>query len=293
MIYVNIRGGLGNQILQYIAARNLGTRLNTKVCIDKSFYDNIKKETTARDFQLDDFNIRAEFMSDDLINKVRKSHTFFNKMISTFRSNKIRVVNEGDVEAQEIFQNPKDNVYLRGYWHKYEYFAQVRESIAGDFSLSYELSDEQSKLEEMVSNSNSVSVHIRRSDYINKDNLQRYGKCDENYYSEAMKHIEREISDPSYFIFSDDIAWCRENILSHNKINYVSLGIDSRPSFEIYLMGKCYHNIIANSSFSLCGAVLNSNKKSIIIAPNPWFNIDRDDGSERLGKDWIRMKRNI
>ncbi len=293
MIYVNIRGGLGNQIAQYIAARNLAIRLNTGVCLDISFYKNIDSQTTQRDFLLNGFNIQAEFMSDALAGKVRRSRTFLNKVINHFSKDKIIVINEDDANAQAIFQNPIDNIYLRGYWHRHEYFSKVKQDIIGDFNLSYELGDEQSKLLKMVSKSNSVSIHIRRGDYLNLLNKSRYGACDEYYYSEAMKHIEKETEDPTYFIFSDDVAWCRENISSQNKIKYVSLGEGSHTTFEIFLMSRCRHNIIANSSFSLYGAMLNINENNIVIAPTPWFNVEKEAEEQRLGKDWVRLKRNI
>jgi hypothetical protein len=107
-----------------------------------------------------------------------------------------------------------------------------------------------------------------------------------DYYKKAIGEISKKISDPHFFVFSDDIEWCKENLKIEFPTEYI--GNDTagyKNSRHLQLMSLCKHNIIANSSFSWWGAWLNNNPEKIVIAPKDWFiNQDENDLVPRVWK---------
>ena len=98
---------------------------------------------------------------------------------------------------------------------------------------------------ESINRSNSVSLHVRRGDYLNLKNI---GVLDVDYYMKAVEYIRTIVENPTFYIFSDDLEWCKNNLGFLDDCIYVD-----RTQTEIddlQLMSYCRHNIIANSSFS-------------------------------------------
>ena len=134
---------------------------------------------------------------------------------------------------------------------------------------------------------NSVSIHVRRGDYLNGYYFETLGKiCDIDYYKRAIALINKEVNDPYFYIFSDDPGYVAENLKIENA-TYVDFNRGRDSWQDMYLMSQCKHNIIANSTFSWWGAWLNTNLNKIVIAPNRWFaNMDND---EIVLPEWIRL----
>ena len=138
----------------------------------------------------------------------------------------------------------------------------------------------------LIKKTQSVFIHVRRGDYLKPEN-SIYNICNIEYYIKAINIMNKKISSPYYFIFSDDIEWSRENlwepgmkIIEHNK--------DKEDYEDIFLMSKCAHHIIANSSFSWWGAWLGTNEDKIVIAPEKWFQNHKI--SDAICEGWICMK---
>lgn len=107
------------------------------------------------------------------------------------------------------------------------------------------------------------SIHIRRTDYINLQ--QHHPLCTLNYYQSAIGKInDKSIK---FVVFSDDINWCK-NAFRDNKFYFVE---GEEDIIDLFIMSRCKHNIIANSSFSWWGAWLNNNPEKKIIAPKVWL----------------------
>jgi hypothetical protein len=112
--------------------------------------------------------------------------------------------------------------------------------------------------------------------------------CGLDYYQNAIAKIEGIVSDPTYFIFSDDIEWCRQNLKVSKESFFIDHNLGGNSHFDMYLMSLCKHNIIANSSFSWWGAWLNRNENKCVIAPKQWFAVDKNT-ADLLPVDWIRL----
>jgi len=163
--------------------------------------------------------------------------------------------------------------YIIGYFQSEQYFENIRHILLQEFTIKGDVSNYTKKIANIINTSHksTVSLHIRRGDYIfNKQSNDVHGACSLDYYEKATDLMTEKFKDIHYFIFSDDIAWAKENLKVKNCI-YIESEEKRIPHEDIYLMSLCEHNIIANSSFSWWGAWLNRNSKKTIIAPKRWF----------------------
>jgi len=143
--------------------------------------------------------------------------------------------------------------------------------------------------EQKIKEKNSVSLHIRRGDYLTMQKaIDTIGVCPLDYYDKAIREITRKIKNPTFFIFSDDINWVKENLKTNSPTIFVSGG-KLKDYEELILMSKCKHNIIANSSFSWWGAWLNNNPNKIVIAPKKWFKDTSKNTRDLIPESWLKL----
>ena len=187
-----------------------------------------------------------------------------------------------------VFNNPKNNQYYVGYFQSYKYFDHCRSLILKEFQFSEKhLSEKTKDIARKIKDCNSISVHVRRGDYLNGFYYELLGKvCDMNYYKRATDIVKSKVLDPHFFVFSDDQDFISDNFeLGNTDIITFNRGKDSWQ--DMYLMSICKHNIIANSTFSWWGAWLNNNSKKIVVAPDRWFADKVDD--EIIPPEWLRI----
>ena len=148
------------------------------------------------------------------------------------------------------------------------------------------LDDKNKQIMDLILNSNSVSVHIRRGDYLKAENIKMYGNiATDDYYKKAIATISSKVKDPYFFIFSNDIEWCKSNLYI-DKVVYVQDNTGAKSYIDMFLMSKCKANILANSSFSYWGAMLNENINKIVVYPHIWNNVYTPD---IFPQNWIGL----
>ena len=136
----------------------------------------------------------------------------------------------------------------------------------------------------------SVSVHVRRGDYVNDPKTNAYhGTCSLDYYKKAVEIIRNKVKDPVFFIFSDDAEWVKKNFNIDEQQVLVSEPEKLSLTEELKLMASCRHSVVANSSFSWWGAWLNNNNEKMVIAPQKWFADPLIDTSDLIPSAWIRI----
>lgn len=154
------------------------------------------------------------------------------------------------------------NVILDGYFQSEKYFSKYEKQIKDLFAPTQEILDEIESKFGNILNQDTCSIHVRRGDYVKL--AQHHPPCSNEYYDKAIKEIPEGVK---FLVFSDDTEWCRENFKEDKFIV-----IDGNNDIvDLYLMVKCKHNIIANSSFSWWGAWLNDNNGKIVVSPVTWF----------------------
>lgn len=184
---------------------------------------------------------------------------------------------------QENNFNPKyleliSDKYIAGYFNSWKYFENIKEEVRKIFTFPEILESDKENFEILnkIKSSESISIHVRRGDYVGS-NLD---VCDLDYYKRAVDKvldelIKRNIIDNNinFFIFSDDIEWCRENFqfINNHKVWYINSNKWQNSYKDMQLMSECKHNIIPNSTFSWWGAWLNKNENKIVIVPEYWL----------------------
>lgn len=276
MIIIKLLGGLGNQMFQYAAGKSLANKLETSLFLDLSFYNQIFDKNTERKYELNYFNL-----------KVSKLSNFQNKIINWGANKNIFVnkYNEKNINFDKNFFTLKGNLVLNGYFQSEKYFHNIEKLVRKDFGFRNKINKKAKKLLKKIKATNSVSLHIRRGDYLtNKAARKTHGVCSTTYYKKAAEKITTMINRVVFYVFSDDIDWCRNNLKFINNIVFVE---NNKNWEDLKLMSICKHNIIANSSFSWWAAWLNKNKKKVVIAPKKWFLKNEVKIEDRFPRKWI------
>ena len=288
MIISRLIGGLGNQMFQYAAGRSLAIANSCELRLDISGFENY---ALHNGYELDLFNIKAQIASTKDVSKlVSTNHSRLSRYISRqLGIKKSTHFIEKSFTFDHKFFDAKPPVYLDGYWQSYKYFESIESQLRHEFSLKYYLSKLNLDTSEQISSVNAVSVHIRRGDYVsNKHTNSVHGVCSLDYYRSAIKTITERVDNPVFFIFSDDIAWVKDNLAISSGAVYVDHNSGRQSYNDMYLMSLCQHHIIANSSFSWWGAWLGSNPNKIVISPKQWF-INDTITDDLIPKSWVRL----
>jgi len=278
MIITRLTGGLGNQMFQYAVGRSLALRNETYLGLDTQSF----KADPLRNYQLDFFRLPTEV---SIVDSVQLKIDVFPSLVSRvsplvlrrpFRSkSKLLRYSEKTFSYDDRVRYLSDNTYLVGYWQSHKYFEDFAEVIRKDFRLINKgKSLENQEAENMARTTNSISLHVRRGDYVASASTNGYhGTMSEDYYRESIKYISSHVTEPRFFVFSDDIDWTRRNIDIPFPATYVTWNQDSKAAYlDLHLMSQCKHNILANSTFSWWGAWLNDNAEKKVIYPKRWFS---------------------
>jgi hypothetical protein len=289
MIIVRVTGGIGNQMFQYAFGRALAERHKTEVKLDISFYSDPKWNVPPRTYDLDIFNIHEKFATQEETSKLSKRLNFdigdriLNRMFGVKRTH----IREPHIHFSEIAFSSPDNVYISGYWQSEKYFVQIEPLLRREFTFREPPSANAEKILSRIGSTNSVCVHVRRGDFLTNPLNGVYGT---DYFKDAEKVILRNVSDPTYFVFSDDMEWCESNLRFEGPTVFVSDDFGERKfRDDLRLMSNCKHFVIPNSSFSWWAVWLSNRTGNIVIAPKRWLTDPTIDTSDLIPKAWIRL----
>lgn len=278
---VKIWGGLGNQMFQYAFGCVSGLRTGEEIKYDLSWF----YESPNRSYGLGAFNCKVEEIDGRLVRKLTRDKPLLRLFGIRPKLRKTR-------EEPLCIYNPRlleaKNAAFSGYYQVARYYeeADVRTKLLEDFTLK-DIPESVAAIsrEMMGGGCESVSLHVRRGDYLKLQDA--YALCTKEYYEEAVKCICSRVGRPCHvFVFSDDLDWCRESLNLPVEVTFVDLKMPNRPELDMYLMSCCHHNVIANSSFSWWGAYLNRNPDKIVVAPKAWYVNDETD---IVPANWIRL----
>lgn len=293
MIIVKISGGLGNQLFQYSFGRSLSIKLNTDLKFDIQTNYNYSF-FTKRSFGLGHFNIDMNLATKKEIHEFKCFDNEFlvrleRKIIQKLPFLNRKYVIQNLYNSKKFIPKYRDNCYYDGYWQSENYFKSIEDIIRKDLEFNLQLSQYSKSLLDEINSNESISIHIRRGDYVKvKANSKLFSECSIEYYKKAINFFSAKVKHPQFFIFSDDIEWAKNNFAG-SQFSFVDSNIDS-PEMDLYLMSRCKNNIIANSSFSWWGGWLNSNPLKIVIVPKKWFNGYLNEVvSDLVPEKWIRI----
>lgn len=286
MIIVNLKGGMGNQLFQYALGRHLSLLNETELKLD---IDGLARANITGDiyrpFEIDAFNIKNTIAT---ASEVRRLKYPFGLLSKALRWLKFKL----SKDKNTVF-NPKvfswgDDIFLDGYWQSPKFFESIRDVLISELTLKSEMSTAATDFARQIQETEAVSIHIRRGDYIKNPRVQtEFGVCTTNYYLSAVDYLNQHTSSPTYFVFSDDIDWVKENLPLPKTTIFVK-GKEVTTVEELVLMSMCKHNIIANSTFSWWGAWLNTNLNKIVVTPTPWWD-KRTYDKNLILESWIKL----
>ena len=300
MIVVRLMGGLGNQMFQYATAYALAKRNNTEVKIDVTLLEQNKKhaheKVTHRELDLETFNLKLVFASQKEIDHFNgKVHNnLFGKIINklgSFSRAKDLILETGRGFNEHVL-NLKDNKCLVGAWQSESYFSDLKEEIKKIFKFKMAIPESSKEIFDQINNVNSVCVNVRRGDYITSPIYSKnIGALQPTYYNSGINWMEEKLSSPHFFVFSDDVEWCKSNIVSKSPLHFIGhehAGV--KFNTYIQLMSKCKHFVISNSTFAWWAAYLGEKENTNVVAPVKWSRSDEFFPKDIIPGRWIKME---
>lgn len=293
MVISHLTGGLGNQLFQYAAAKSLSLHHGVKLYLDISSFsrEKLPELELPRNFELYAFRGITEPIIDkkqvDDIFPLSKEKTLLQKILPRYRRD---VYKQPYFHFDRNFFRSKKQVYLKGGWQSEKHFSQYKDIINSSFQLKDELIERVRQKAGEMSSYPSVGVHIRRGDYLsNKIILDSHGVMSAEYYANGFKVLEKKIGNFDVYYFTDDPEWVRKKLIPLRNGEIVSHEISKTHFEDFYLLSRCQHTIIANSTFSWWAAWLNPNPEKIIVGPKNWFDKWPKDTYDILPSNWYSI----
>ena len=292
MVISQILGGLGNQMFQYAAGRALSLAAEQPLLLDLRGFE---RYTLHQGFEIGTVfsaPVKAATASDvsdmlgwragDLMRKVLKR-------VPYPRLHGPHLAIEPHFNYWPGLREIDAPSYLMGYWQSEKYFKDFEQNIRSDFNFKATLDGENLETSDRMQGCNSVSLHVRRGDYVtHAPTAKILNVCSIDFYHKAITRIAEQISSPYLFVFSDDQQWVRNNLKIPFPAEYIDRNRGMQSYIDMQLMSLCKHQIIANSSFSWWGAWLNQNPGKIVIAPRNWFCNGLNDG-DLIPQQWTSL----
>jgi hypothetical protein len=273
MVVVRLYGGVGNQMFQYAAGRCLAHRRGEPLYLETSLLP--RPAPTPREYGLDIFSLRPRFTTlAALVPNV-------NLLIS------IRQCERGYYE-DVLNCSAKGAIVLDGYWQSEAYFAEIGPLLRREFIFRRRGLGGHRAPTTGIRSPASVAVHVRRGDYLL---TRRLRPLRPSYYRRAAEYMAGQIDSPHFYVFSDDLDWCRRNLrLEHPHTFVLNAGSQrERAATDLQAMSSCRHFIIANSSFSWWAAWLGTKPGTKVVAPREWLTGDTRGSRAIVPRRWMRL----
>lgn len=273
MIIIRVMGGLGNQLQQYALYKKYES-MGVEARLDLSWFDGAVQENmlAKRRLELSYFlDLPMKIASKEEVESVlgrqfEESEKLFAKIKRKMNSASAPVFTESDMYHPQILEWTRK--YLVGYWACEKYYGDIMPEIRDSIRFPESGNERNSKTVQEMEHTQSVSVHIRRGDYLDTANVEMFGNiCTEAYYDSAIAYIKDKIPQAVFYIFSDDSAYVREHYQGE-EYHIVDWNRGDDSFYDMMLMSHCRHNICANSTFSFWGARLNKHPDKVMIRPS-------------------------
>ncbi len=286
MIVSRLIGGLGNQMFQYAVGRALAERRGVPFRIDRRAFSDYKTHA----FGMCCFQASLSDAPENHLPRA-PSESRLQRLLRRFLPAPLSIYTERAFTFDEQVLSLPDNTYLDGYWQSEKYFNDFADVIRADFTVRHPPSAANQRWLEQIAATHSVSLHVRRGDYVSTPSSAAFhGTCGLDYYERAIAYLrERTGLELVVYVFSDDPDWVAANLKLPCAMHLVSDN-DAATNYEdLRLMTACRHHVIANSSFSWWGAWLDGRPDSITVAPAQWFAGSTPDPRDLLPQRWVRL----
>lgn len=299
MVGCEISGGLGNQFFRYAIARAILEESKNKSCEEQLLINARHVDTHGVSGNLFDFHIydyargdvrRLELSYGSVFQKLLFGvywllQKTLGRFVSLYKQKidlRLRqfmtkygiVVSENADTEPLMLPSPswKGNIFTYGSFEKYDYFKGIANILKCEFTPIHPSCKENENLYEVIRNTNSICLAVRRGDFMTGNNKKTFYVCDIEYFKRAVDYMQKRVENPVFIVFSNDIAWVKENIKIEGKVLYES-GND--PVWETFrLMYSCKHFVISNSTLHWWAQWRSENENKIVVAPDHWYNAE-------------------
>ncbi|MFP3153760.1 alpha-1,2-fucosyltransferase [Lachnospiraceae bacterium ZAX-1] len=310
MKIVSLTSGLGNQIYQYIFSRYLEKTAQGKVFLDDSWYWCSMNAQIHQGYELERaFGIKPKCLSGQFYRKdwklivelttVKRKIPMISllKQLGILGLDTVLLIEEyppfiadmnsyetpytGNVSTMKPFsfshnvgKTGRLDVYYKGVFLNVHWFQYIRDTMIQELTFVPVEDDYNKNMMEQIRNVHSVALHVRRGDYVELGLQLGF-----EHYLKPVEVMKDYVCDPTFFIFSDDIAFCEKHIdemglcKGKDKIVFVNGNTGVNSFRDMQLMSLCKNMIPANSTFSWIAAMLNQNPNKYIHEPQS-FGID-------------------
>ncbi|MCC6212386.1 MAG: alpha-1,2-fucosyltransferase [Burkholderiales bacterium] len=298
-IVVRLQDGLGNQLFQYALGQSLAARLGTALEFDLSWYENPVDPAQKRSLALREFAVRGTFSSADSYARYWLRPGMTGRLRWQIEQRLLPIPMRRFVEQKpsdflrrgKMFDpavlRVRPGTYLSGWWISPLYFASAEVALRRDLALRSVPTAAAQRWCDAIRARNAVAVHVRRGDYLKHPEI---GTLDAAYYARAFRAIRERVTDPSFFVFSDDVPAARALLReTATPFEVVELEPEASPAQDLMVMAACRHFVIANSTFSWWGAWLAQGPARIVIAPEFWYAGARVRMPDVYPPEWIEV----
>lgn len=290
MIIIRVMGGLGNQMQQYALYEKFRSA-GKETKLDISWFEDAsmqEKVLARRSLELNQFeSLQYETCTPAEKESVLGRNGIAGKLERKLFPAKNKHFYESGIYHPEIFD--RTDAYLEGHWACEKYYHDIMPLLQEKIRFPISQNILNIKVKKQMETENSVSIHIRRGDYLDPENAAMFGGiCTGDYYRAAEKYIREHVQDAHFYLFSDDTAYLRANYTGA-EYTIVDWNKDADSFYDMELMSCCKHNICANSTFSFWGARLNKTEGKIVIRPSKHKNGQEMDPRlmHELWENWV------
>jgi hypothetical protein len=268
-VITRIKGGLGNQLFCYSAARRLALANNAELVID-DVTGFARDRGYRRQYMLDPFSVPVRKATPaERLEPFERYRRGLMKWLSRGKpfSERRYLEQEGiDFDERLLAVKVPGTLYLDGYWQSEGYFKDVEQTIREDLRITPPTDGLNQRMAGEIRGSNAVALHVRWFDAPGSTETHNLSP---DYYQRSIALMERKLEFPRYFLFSDDPDLARANLtLPESRVTFVCHNRgDDNAYADLWLMTLCRHFITANSTFSWWGAWLGGDGSKIVCTP--------------------------
>lgn len=283
-LIVKVAAGLGNQMFMYANALSLSKRFNYKLLIDNtSGFFQSKNRTLDREYGLNIFNLSGNLAEkkDKYDNYLSHSYKKIVKFFNKYQKKKSFLTDPKGTEKKTFYEKIDslltEKVYLEGYFESEKYFFDLKSNLIEEFKIKENFINKNNKYINLLTESNSVSIHIRRNRFVEPQYFEDRGEEPKkdirlqdviDYINKAISYFENKIDNPKFFIWSNNFSDLNK-IFDKNKFVFIE---NNDHINDFYLFGSAKHFIVSPSSFHWWGAWLNQNPSKICVRPSDNLN---------------------
>ena len=281
MVIARLKGGLGNQLFIYAAARRLSLKINVPLKLDIT--SGFERDYYQRTYRLNHFNIKAEIASpyqsfNGILGRVRRQVLRIISRCCKFEQRVYLDEESGEFDPRLLNLKVKGIIYLEGFFAREQYFKDIEGVIRDDLQIVTRHDAENLALAEKIQSTNSVCLHVRRLHGLPSKTDAKLdpliSSLNADYYKKGIEIIARKIPEPVFYCFGDYPQWFVENIEINYPIIIINHNKEEKDYEDLWLMSLCKHFIIANSTFSWWGAWLSNYHDKIVIVPDTNIYVD-------------------